>query len=61
MCGVDCPALLRKLIAAGADIDSSGGREWATPLCYAAAAGNAESIKVLLDAGANVISENQPP
>jgi hypothetical protein len=53
MCSTGCPALVRDLIAAGADVNAIGGDHDGTPLCYAARQGNVESITILLEAGAD--------
>ncbi|MDA2933393.1 ankyrin repeat domain-containing protein [Acidobacteria bacterium AH-259-D05] len=50
---------MQALIDAGAEVDrsnSKGGETW-TPLIYAAKGGHKVTVKVLLDAGADVNSE----
>ncbi|OSX70475.1 hypothetical protein BU14_0745s0003 [Porphyra umbilicalis] len=49
------PALVRVLLAAGADVDARGSCDM-TPLCVAALTSNAATVRVLLDAGASVRS-----
>jgi len=49
------PALVRVLLAAGADVDARGSCDM-TPLCVAAITSNAATVRVLLDAGASVRS-----
>jgi ankyrin repeat protein len=52
MCSTGCPALVRDLIAAGADVNAIGGDHDGTPLCYA---GN--SVNKLDSAGHTVLSK----
>ena len=49
----DSIAIVRRLIAAGADINATGTRGW-TPLHMAAALGCVEKCRMLIDAGADV-------
>src|SRR4030095_9822387 len=48
------PDVVRVLLAHGADPNARDGGDNATPLHFAAAQGNVDSVRLLLDAGADV-------
>lgn len=52
------PEIVRRLAAAGVDLDNQNEAGGATALMYSASAGKTEMVKVLLELGANALVAN---